>query len=288
LGAGILVFTAKPRSTKLRIVLPASYSSTEPNLLFKTIKWGLIGRIAGIFRVDEVVIYVDRDSVMYDGKLGKTILEYMVLAPYLRKRVYPPNIPELRYAGVLPPLQLPTHGVGGPQPGECREALVVVVDSTGITIEAGLGKWVRLSGIDVKQFRKNDRVVVCIKSLRPSIRLRLARKGEVYSGFKVVLTRGFKATLGNSSLLVATSRLGKRITPRLLEEIVSEARQHGSLSVLFGAPDRGLYEIASEEGLELSNVVDYIINTIPGQGTRTVRVEEALLATLSLINMYLD
>jgi hypothetical protein len=225
---------------------------------------------------------------MYDGKLGKTILEYMVLAPYLRKRVYPPNIPELRYAGVLPPLQLPTHGVGGPQPGECREALVVVVDSTGITIEAGLGKWVRLSGIDVKQFRKNDRVVVCIKSLRPSIRLRLARKGEVYSGFKVVLTRGFKATLGNSSLLVATSRLGKRITPRLLEEIVSEARQHGSLSVLFGAPDRGLYEIASEEGLELSNVVDYIINTIPGQGTRTVRVEEALLATLSLINMYLD
>ncbi len=269
-------------------MLPASYSSTEPNLLFKTIKWGLVGRIAGIFRVSEVVIYVDRVSAMHDGKLGKTILEYMVLAPYLRKRVYPPDIPELRYVGILPPLQLPTHGVGGPQHGECREALIVAVDSTSVTVEAGLGRLVKLSGIDVKQFKKNDRVVVCIKSLRPSIRLRLARKGEIYSGFKVVLTKGFKTTLDDDSLLVATSRLGERVTPRLLEEIANEARHHGSVSVLFGAPDRGLYEIASEEGLELSDAVDYIINTIPGQGTRTVRVEEALLATLSLINMYLD
>ncbi|RUM47233.1 MAG: hypothetical protein DSY37_02975, partial [Hyperthermus sp.] len=55
--------------------------------------------------------------------------------------------------------------------------------------------------------------------------------------------------------------------------------------VLFGAPDRGLFEIAREERLELNSHVDYVLNTIPGQGTRTVRVEEAVAATLAIINI---
>lgn len=283
-----MAYIVRPRATKFRIAIPSSCSSTEPNLMLKTIKWGLLGRILGVFRVDEALIYVDRPEALSDGKLGRTILEYMVSAPYLRKYLYPPDMAELRYAGILPPLQLPTHGVGGPQPGECREALVVSIDSLGLVVEAGLGRRVRLSGIDVGQFKKNDRIVVCITSIEPRISLRPAKSGEVYSGFRVFLVEQFKSVLDRNSLVVATSRLGEKVTPTLLEEIASRAREKGSITILFGAPDRGLYEIAREEGVDLDASVDYVVNTIPGQGTRTVRVEEALLATLSLINLYLS
>jgi hypothetical protein len=54
---------------------------------------------------------------------------------------------------------------------------------------------------------------------------------------------------------------------------------------LFGAPSRGLHEIAKDEGLKLNELVDIIVNTIPKQGTETVRTEEALLATLAVLNV---
>jgi len=54
--------------------------------------------------------------------------------------------------------------------------------------------------------------------------------------------------------------------------------------VAFGAPSRGLYEIAEEEGAKLEAIVDFVVNTIPEQGTATVRTEEALLATLAIFN----
>jgi predicted SPOUT superfamily RNA methylase MTH1 len=31
--------------------------------------------------------------------------------------------------------------------------------------------------------------------------------------------------------------------------------------------------------------VDFVVNTIPAQGTETVRTEEALLATLAILNV---
>jgi len=55
--------------------------------------------------------------------------------------------------------------------------------------------------------------------------------------------------------------------------------------VVFGAPSRGLHEIAKEEGAELGEIVDFVVNMIPEQGTVTVRTEEALLASLAILNM---
>ncbi|MDH5689239.1 MAG: hypothetical protein OEZ48_15425, partial [Candidatus Bathyarchaeota archaeon] len=55
--------------------------------------------------------------------------------------------------------------------------------------------------------------------------------------------------------------------------------------VAFGAPTQGLYEIAEREGVKLTSIADYVINTIPNQATETVRTEEAVYATLSLLNM---
>jgi predicted SPOUT superfamily RNA methylase MTH1 len=56
--------------------------------------------------------------------------------------------------------------------------------------------------------------------------------------------------------------------------------------VAFGAPSRGLHEIAQEENLNLCEMVDFVVNMVPMQGTVTIRTEEALLASLAILNVF--
>jgi len=55
--------------------------------------------------------------------------------------------------------------------------------------------------------------------------------------------------------------------------------------VLFGSPSEGVPEIFAKEGTDLSKVVDFNLNMIPNQGVETVRTEEAILATMSILNL---
>jgi predicted SPOUT superfamily RNA methylase MTH1 len=55
--------------------------------------------------------------------------------------------------------------------------------------------------------------------------------------------------------------------------------------VAFGAPSQGLYEIVKNEGFNLDDVVDFVVNMVPAQGTETIRTEEALIASLAILNM---
>ncbi|MFQ6118836.1 MAG: putative RNA uridine N3 methyltransferase, partial [Methanosarcinales archaeon] len=58
-------------------------------------------------------------------------------------------------------------------------------------------------------------------------------------------------------------------------------------SIIFGSPIKGLDEILSNSSfpLKISDLSDYVINTIPNQGTETVRTEEAIFATLAQLNL---
>jgi predicted SPOUT superfamily RNA methylase MTH1 len=46
-----------------------------------------------------------------------------------------------------------------------------------------------------------------------------------------------------------------------------------------------LHEIASREQMNLEDLADFILNTIPNQATETVRTEEAVYASLPILNM---
>jgi len=109
----------------------------------------------------------------------------------------------------------------------------------------------------------------------------------VYWGFKVRLEkRPFVQFVKDNEfdLTIATAKLGSKF-----ELVVREIEKKWFLSqqvlVAIGAPSRGLHEIAKEEGAKLENIVDFVINTIPEQGTATVRTEEALLSTLAILNV---
>jgi predicted SPOUT superfamily RNA methylase MTH1 len=85
-------------------------------------------------------------------------------------------------------------------------------------------------------------------------------------------------------LKIATSKWGSQLT-RVARELAEKWKLAASILVVFGAPGRGLAEIASDEGFRLDDLMDFVVNTIPDQGTETVRTEEALLATLALMNV---
>jgi len=75
------------------------------------------------------------------------------------------------------------------------------------------------------------------------------------------------------------------ITERdIVEKIVADWQNSRRILVGFGSPSRGLHEIVDEEGLKLEEVADLIVNTVPRQGTETVRTEEAVIASLAVLN----
>ncbi|MET1129006.1 MAG: putative RNA uridine N3 methyltransferase [Thermoproteota archaeon] len=281
-----------PREIKIHLVLPASYDSTEPTLQLKTAKWGIIGRVAAVFRVDSISIFVDKASSWRSAQLGESVLRYMWTAPYLRKFLFP-KMPELAYAGILPPLQLPTHGVGGPKPGETRQALVRRVKGVVALLEAGLGREVEVQlPQGSRHIRRGTIVHVRIEEVDPP-KLRIVDKPDVYTGFKVNIVRGgLKAVLmkfrkrGSSTVVLATDRKGEMLVPEDLRYLANR-RRATEVAVIFGAPDLDLFELAALEGFKLEDYVDAVLNTVPWQGTLTVRVEEALAATLSLLNIAL-
>ena len=53
----------------------------------------------------------------------------------------------------------------------------------------------------------------------------------------------------------------------------------------FGSPDEGVPEIIARAGDNISELMNFNLNTIPDQGVETVRTEEALWASLSALNL---
>ena len=90
---------------------------------------------------------------------------------------------------------------------------------------------------------------------------------------------------GNFDLRIATARIGDNFMD-VAGKIDGKWAGSQRILVAFGAPSRGLHEIVQDEGLNLADLVDFIVNMVPNQGTVTVRTEEALFASLAILNMH--
>jgi predicted SPOUT superfamily RNA methylase MTH1 len=278
------------RKKKLSIAIPASIISDVPHLREKTSKIGLIGRAAGIFRVDEIIIYLDnpRADQKADMDLIATLLSYMETPQYLRKKLFGLR-KELRYAGVLPPLRTPHHPLNRKikslKVGEYREGVTLSKTKVGVLADVGVEQPAFISNA---RLPIGKRVTVRITKVDKRVETELARRDEIpeYWGYivtaeklsfrKMVETRGF-------GLTVATSKYGVPLF-NVAEEIAERWRKAGTILVAFGAPTQGLYEIVEQDGFDLEEIVDFVVNTVPTQGTETIRTEEALVASLAVLN----
>jgi predicted SPOUT superfamily RNA methylase MTH1 len=278
------------RRHKLIVAVPASLVSDVPHLREKTLKIGLVGRAAAIFRVDEIVVFPDfpRADQRRDTNLIATVLAYMETPQYLRKRLFKIR-PELRYVGILPPLRTPHHPLAyrleDLKIGEFREGVVVSSAKEGVLVDIGVEQAVLVPDV---RLGGNKRVTVKLMELEKSPKAVLAKREEVkaYWGYHVAVSKwpfGKLVKSQNFDLVVATSRRGKPFKA-VRAELEARWRKSRKGLVAFGAPTGGLYEIAEREGKQLEEIAQFVVNTIPNQATETVRTEEAIYATLAILN----
>jgi len=276
---------------KLSIAIPASVVSDTPHLRERTAKIGLIGRAAAIFKVNEIIVYPDvpKHKQTADADLVAMLLTYMETPQYLRKRLFK-IMPELQFAGVLPPLRTSHHPLNSRKDrltvGEYREGVALAKTDGSAQVDIGVEQPALVTGMDLSV---GKRVTVRIVEVGKQIKAELAASGELpsYWGYTVVSEQrplGKLVANRHFDLTVATSKYGVSFA-EAAEQIGDRWRGASSILVVFGPPTAGLHEIAKREGLSLDRIVDFVVNTIPGQGTETVRTEEALLATLAVLNV---
>jgi predicted SPOUT superfamily RNA methylase MTH1 len=272
------------------IAIPASFVSDIPHIREKTFRIGLIGRAAAMFRVDEVAIYPDMPNVdqKEDIRLVQAVLSYMETPQYLRRRLFK-IVPELQYAGTLPPLRTPHHPTANKtsdlKQGEFREGAVISTSNEGALIDIGVEEPALVLG---SRLRIDSRVTIKIMELgtQPKAVLADSKAIRTYWGYKVSVSKAPFCQLLETrqfDLEIATSRRGKPIT-NVMDDLMRRWKSSSKTLVAFGAPTQGLHEIANREHKNLDDIVDSVVNTIPDQATETVRTEEAVYATLSILN----
>jgi hypothetical protein len=275
----------------LSVLLPTSIVADAPDLQQKTIKVGLVGRALAIFRVGDVILYDDDDPHTKDQaaefKLVATLLQYIETPQYLRKLLFPRKR-ELRYAGLLPPLRTPHHPLSDEmvKPGDYREAVVIRTDKYGSVLEIGL----REKGVTGERLDAGQRLTVKLGEKLDEGRVAVTRVTrehvDEYWGFEVSHAKSLADALKDSKFdyVIGTSRYGKN----LYEAVRGvESSNPMRVAVAFGGPYTGLLEICERQGIDAKELFDVVINTIPHQGTATVRTEEALVITLGLLNSLL-
>ena len=276
---------------KLSIAIPASTISDTPHLREKTAKIGLIGRAAAIFKVDEIILYQDNPKANQARGVDfmALLLNYLETPQYLRKRLFKIE-PDLEYAGILPPMRTPHHPLSGKtkhlQVGEYREGVVLSETKEGLVVDIGVQQPALLRQ---NQFAVGDRLTLQVINIGKLIEVQTANREDipVYWGYRVrVETRSFAKMVsdGDFDLRIATARIGDSFVD-VAGKIGERWRGGERVLVAFGAPSRGLYEIAQDGGAKLEGLFDFVVNMIPEQGTATVRTEEALLASLAILNM---
>lgn len=268
----------------LEIAIPDTSLSDCSDLRQKTIKIGQIARAIAVFKVDSVVIYrtASEGKTRRDLNLLEKLLRYMDTPQYLRRAAFP-MAPSLKYAGILPPLRTLSHplsqSVKSISDGDYRWG-----------IQAGTGKVdVGLSDlIDYDEPISNrDPTLFKLRMVEGEIQLRIVERSSIdsYFGFEVQTVDNL-ATFLDASLSktrIALSRIGvpfSSIEPEI-KSVVSNTRD---VVTIFGGPHRGIRELVPDQKDILKGIIDYWVNTIDDQGTETVRVEEAVWASLALFN----
>lgn len=263
---------------KISVALPDTLLEEHDSLREKTVKLGQIARTCAVYGVDSIQIFRDLQG-RNEAALMQKILKYLETPQYLRKRLYQLD-ESLKFAGLLPPLRIPSHRPKVPPgklvAGEIREGFVL---PDGSSVDIGLDETLLL----LNSASPNKRVTVRITRSSPLEGTVASRsQSREYWGYTVE-QKDVSVILADPTyqLKIATSRKGDALgaAARIIEERLASTR---SLLLLFGSPSRGLFEIV---GADLRRRVDVVVNLFSEQYVATVRTEEALAATLALLNV---
>jgi methyltransferase len=264
---------------RICIAIPDTILEEHDSIREKTTKLGQIARYCSIFGVDLVRIFHDPRG-RGESRFMKLVLDYLETPQYLRRRLFPLS-EDLRFAGLLPPLRIPSHKVKVPpgrlKDGEFREGVVL---ADGFTVDAGLDIPIVLRRKETPQNRLTIKITSASTSKVEGIPVD-RREIPVYWGYQVEVAAGSALSGTDFPLRIATSRHGDPVT-RVAKELRVDLRNTAGAMLLFGPPSRGLFDIL---GNDLREKVDYVVNLFPAQNVVTARSEEAIFSALYLVGL---
>jgi predicted SPOUT superfamily RNA methylase MTH1 len=254
---------------------------------------GMIARILAIFKIDEVIFYnspfIAQNRRSRDQKMLRMVLEYLETPQYLRKKLFPIHH-NLNFVGLCPPLATPHHQTRKTlSSGEIREGLLFLYGG-GIMADVGSRNPVKIQNPPRRSFADGYKVRAPIKInsvenqwvgtvLEPDE----AQKIQ-YMGYKVRITNSSlpKYLKNRNKFIILTSKLGKPLEEINFEKNI-QSRKNEPLLIVFGSANHGILEYLKAEEKSFSDVADLTINTMKNAGTRTLRLEEAMMISLSRI-----
>ena len=247
----------------------------------KTRKISVLARACAIFKIDTIFVYQEGNN-KEDGNLLVTILKYLETPQFLRKRLFP-KMNELKFAGVLQPLKIPSHITpANPKKinkGDVRDGIIVSIKGKRF-VDVGINQLVPYFGKE----GVGKRITVQFKTGYPDFSVKEIPRNEVpeYWGYSVKERSNLFSLMtewkGNT---IITSRKGKIATK---EQLSKYLKTDVPVLLIFGSPEKGVHEILGGRSKNVQNAKT--LNFFPNQATETVRLEEALLGTLSIINAH--
>ncbi|KAL4205138.1 hypothetical protein AMTRI_Chr01g135780 [Amborella trichopoda] len=293
-----------PSPPTLTIALPGSIIRNAQSLELATLLAGQIARAAAIFRIDEVVVFDDKETLSKDS--GSTlpngddeyssgapflikILQYLETPQYLRRILFPKH-GSLKYVGLLPPLDA-SHHVRKHEWSEFREGITMKAKSSisaGTLVDVGLSKEVMVEqvlepGLRVTVSMGNDRRLEsdCLLNVVSSSK---PRELGHYWGYRVRYACNISSAFnecpyeGGYDHRIGTSEHGTIIDS---SDLTIPSFRH--LLIAFGGLG-GLEENVEEDtnckGTDVRDFFDAYLNICPHQGSRTIRTEEAIFISL--------
>ncbi|XP_060526706.1 putative methyltransferase C9orf114 [Cylas formicarius] len=303
----------KPKElSTLSIAVPGSILDNAQSAELRTYLAGQIARAACIFQVDEVIVYDDysdeasaKKSKFNDEtglekvarqscvKLGR-ILQYLECPQYLRKSFFPIHN-DLKFCGLLNPLNAPHH-LSTKDDFVFREGVVLntpVKEGKGSLVNVGLLRQVRVDKLLLPGVR-------CTVKLEPSTSKKLkgvvvspsAPRNEtgIYWGYRVRIANSLSKVFsqcpyeGGYDISIGTSDKGTSVD-------TFECTKYKHLLIMFGGLQGLEGALESDETLNTDDpslLFDHYLNTLPQQGSKTIRTEEAILISLSVLRPKLN
>ncbi len=250
------------------IILPSSILEVELTLEMRTLLVSRIARILGAFQVDELLVYKSSKHRLFEEFCS--IMEYLLTPPYLKK--YVPKKKTLSKIGIAYPFNIAIHVVEkNPDRDPIRLGLIASKKKGKILVDVGIGAPLLLESNN-REYSRGDIVLVDLekKSILDS--------HNYYVGFRVkcfnTMNRLLHYVEGRRKegyALIGTSVKGSDYRE-------CRACDKYKRIIFYGDPRRGVDEMY--KGVSF----DDVINILTGQGTVTLRTEEALCISLSRLH----
>jgi predicted SPOUT superfamily RNA methylase MTH1 len=246
--------------------------------------------------VDEIVVF--QDGTTPETKAGQTtemlvhVLSYLETPPYLRKRLFPLHA-NLKFAGTLPPLDIPSHYRTADEGGVYREAVAVARDRDVTVIDAGLKcrvvvreevpvgarVTVKFDSAEDGCGKEKEIVAVCVAPETPRM------EAGIYWGYNVRNADSLAAVFtespfeGGYDVTIGTSEGGEDVAG-----VLGGIPEFSHMLIAFGGLEQAFRtdeELVETGVAEVREIFDFWVDLCPNRASSAIRTEEAVWIALS-------